>query len=70
MGPLYLGKMGTFVNFRYINNLAYILLSQQPNLNVIERKFKRKILMPDPIILVYFIIITVWSSEESWGKVE
>ena len=22
MGPLYLGKMGTFVNFRYINNLA------------------------------------------------
>ena len=24
MGPLYLGKMGTFVNFRYINNLAYL----------------------------------------------
>ena len=23
MGPLYLGKMGTFVNFRYINNLAF-----------------------------------------------
>ena len=22
MGPFYLGKMGTFVNFRYINNLA------------------------------------------------
>ena len=22
MDPLYLGKMGTFVNFRYINNLA------------------------------------------------
>ena len=22
MGPLYLGKKGTFVNFRYINNLA------------------------------------------------
>ena len=24
MGPLYLGKMGTFVNFRYINNLALV----------------------------------------------
>ena len=22
MGPLYLGKMGNFANFRYINNLA------------------------------------------------
>ena len=30
---------------------THILLPQQPNLNVIERKFKRKILMPDPIIL-------------------
>ena len=28
-----------------------ILLPQQPNLNVIERKFKRQILKPDPIIL-------------------
>ena len=27
------------------------MLPQQPNLNVIERKFKRQILMPDPIIL-------------------
>ena len=31
---------------------TYILLPQQPNLNVIERKFKRQILKPDPIILV------------------
>ena len=31
---------------------THILLPQQPNLNVIERKFKRQILMPDPIILV------------------
>ena len=30
---------------------THILLPQQPNLNVIERKFKRQILMPDPIIL-------------------
>ena len=30
---------------------TYILLPQQPNLNVIERKFKRQILKPDPIIL-------------------
>ena len=30
---------------------TYILLPQQPNLNVIERKFKRQILMPDPVIL-------------------
>ena len=30
---------------------TYILLPQQPNLNIIERKFKRQILMPDPIIL-------------------
>ena len=28
-----------------------MLLPQQPNLNVIERKFKRQILKPDPIIL-------------------
>ena len=27
------------------------MLPQQPNLNVIERKFKRQILKPDPIIL-------------------
>ena len=26
MGPLYLGKMGTFVNFRYINNLAGVVI--------------------------------------------
>ena len=32
---------------------THILLPQQPNLNVIERKFKRQILMPDPIILAY-----------------
>ena len=25
MGPVYLGKMGTFVNFRYINNLAFVM---------------------------------------------
>ena len=30
---------------------THILLPQQPNLNVIERKFKRQILKPDPIIL-------------------
>ena len=30
---------------------THILLPQQPNLNVIERKFKRQILMPDPIII-------------------
>ena len=41
---------------------THILLPQQPNLNVIERKFKRQILMPDPIILVneyevpYFVL--------------
>ena len=27
------------------------MLPQQPNLNIIERKFKRQILKPDPIIL-------------------
>ena len=32
---------------------THILLPQQPNLNVIERKFKRQILKPDPIILVF-----------------
>ena len=31
---------------------THILLPQQSNLNVIERKFKRQILKPDPIILV------------------
>ena len=31
---------------------THILLPQQPYLNVIERKYKRQILMPDPIILV------------------
>ena len=30
---------------------THILLPQQPDLNVIERKFKRQILKPDPIIL-------------------
>ena len=30
---------------------TYILLPQQPNLNEIERKFKRQIFKPDPIIL-------------------
>ena len=30
---------------------THILLPQQSNLNVIERKFKRQILKPDPIIL-------------------
>ena len=30
---------------------TYIMLPQQPNLNIIERKFKRQILKPDPIIL-------------------
>ena len=30
---------------------THILLPQQPNLNIIERKFKRQILKPDPIIL-------------------
>ena len=30
---------------------THILLPQQLNLNVIERKFRRQILMPDPIIL-------------------
>ena len=32
---------------------TYILLPQQPNLNIIERKFKSQILKPDPIILVF-----------------
>ena len=32
---------------------TYILLPQQPNLNIIERKFKRQILKPDPIILAW-----------------
>ena len=30
---------------------TYIMLPQQPNLNIIERKFKRQILKPNPIIL-------------------
>ena len=30
---------------------THILLPQQPNLNVVDRKFKRQILKPDPIIL-------------------
>ena len=30
---------------------AHILLPQQTYLNVIERKYKRQILLPDPIIL-------------------
>ena len=30
---------------------THILLPQQTYLNVIERKYKRQILMPDPIIL-------------------
>ena len=30
---------------------TYIMLPQQPNLNIIERKYKRQIFPPDPIIL-------------------
>ena len=30
---------------------THILLPQQPYLNIIERKYKHQILMPDPIIL-------------------
>ena len=36
---------------------THILLPQQPNLNVIERKFKRQILKPDPIILGLMAIL-------------
>ena len=31
MGPIYLGKKGTFVNFRYINNLASRLPELSPS---------------------------------------
>jgi len=34
MGPLYLGKMGTFANFRYINNLAMISTSVLSTLHI------------------------------------
>ena len=34
---------------------THILLPQQPNLNVIERKFKRQIFKPDPIIMFVFV---------------
>ena len=35
---------------------THILLPQQPNLNVIERKFKRQIFMPDSIILDHYTL--------------
>ena len=34
MGLLYLGKMGTFANFRYINNLAMISTSVLSTLHI------------------------------------
>ena len=37
--------------FILIKVVCYILLPQQLYLNVIERKYKRQIFMPDPIIL-------------------
>ena len=46
---------------------TYILLPQQPNLNVIERKFKCQILKPDPIILTHTpILYLLECNEEIW----
>ena len=47
---------------------THILLPQQPNLNVIERKFKRQILMPDPIILDSKYILKAFPFESTDGR--
>ena len=51
MGPLYLGKKGTFVNFRYINNLAFGVLVGGGNLmtSYLDKHFK-----PVPVCCGYF----------------
>ena len=46
---------------------THILLPQQSNLNVIERKFKRQILKPDPIILAHNAV--KWSFNSIWNNV-
>ena len=55
MGPLYLGKMGTFVNFRYINNLAvsisiYLFLFSFLEYDILHILFHGKML--------YFVFVT------------
>ena len=55
---------------------THILLPQQTYLNVIERKYKRQILMPDPIILAYtfgtlFLVhfqILYWICQDQWPR--
>ena len=49
----------TAANFN-VMFLLWLKLPQQPNLNVIERKFKRQILMPDPIILGHRACCRCW----------
>ena len=50
---------------------TYILLPQQPNLNVIERKFKRQILKPDPIILACYVLLSQgWAQMPASGGEE